>query len=492
MAIKKILNIAGKTLETLTPKVRLAKAVYNVAKKNIDVPNEVLLCISPEVLLAKAAYNVAKKNISEVNVELKFDMANEAFRNKKYSDCLKYLQEARVNDEVPKFKYYLLKGLCNFELKKQEGNDIDEARSQAYDDLKECLRHTKEDNFEASKDAIANVYWTLANLSNDYLEQRRFAMAAMAGENIRKDAKTLYIRLTAKMLDNMNDKYERVRKIKDGDLANFGMISEAEKKRIYEESLGGMFSGLVDYYERQFIYIANSVETLAGCYDDRIKWLFTIDALPKELQFPVGHPQPNSLYYAHPTKKGVYLPIENADEELFKDKVRDFFRLVQCLGATEIRYHYVKGHSSLDDKLYGMSGELGGGYKGYEGCVNYDNMRRHANKETDRRLHYKIERFNPTIAPYIPNDVTWLSNDSEWQSLVKKRLEGNMLYYKLRISSKTAMAVTDSRMDGVKAAFKAFVANAHVNYSQQTERSFQREEEKELEFDTRFKPLEDF
>ena len=54
------------------------------------------------------------------------------------------------------------------------------------------------------------------------------------------------------------------------------------------------------------------------------------------------------------------------------------------------------------------------------------------------------------------------------------------------------MAVTESRMDDVKVAFKAFVANAHVNYSQQMERSFQREEETEWEISVSFKPLEEF
>lgn len=53
------------------------------------------------------------------------------------------------------------------------------------------------------------------------------------------------------------------------------------------------------------------------------------------------------------------------------------------------------------------------------------------------------------------------------------------------------MAVTDSRMDDVKVAFKSFVASAHVNYSQQMERSFQREEETEWEICVTFKPLEE-
>ena len=230
---------------------------------------------------------------------------------------------------------------------------------------------------------------------------------------------------------------------------------------------------------------------MAGCYDDNIQWLFTIDALPKELQFPVGHPQPNSLYYAHPAKKGVYLPIEGADEELFNDKVRDFQRLAQCLGATEITFRSVKGHSLSESFSREYDVEVGGGYKGYEGNVGYSNKRSGSSSHSAHGEREMVQRFNPNKAPYVPDDVAWLAVDPEWQSLVKKRLEGNMLHYSVRISSRKTMAVTDSRMDDVKVAFKAFVVNAHVNYSQQMERSFQREEETEWEISVTFKPLEE-
>lgn len=454
------------------------------------------------------------------------DLVNESFYNKKYDECLEYLQKARANGELYLFDYYRLSGLCHYWLMNQAVNDFqvdkekhgipigediddddprwkkvnkeyyenlfDEERSQAYDNLKECLQHTKEGDFEASKDTIAGVYWTLTELSNGYYEQRRFDMAAMAGDNIRKDAKAEYKELTKKILGYMDDDYESVKQIEAGDWSKFEPVSEEDKEFIYEASLGGMFSGQVEYHERQFIYIAKNIDALAGCYDDNIQWLFTIDALPKELQFPVGHPQPNSLYYAHPAKKGVYLPIEGADEELFNDKVRDFQRLAQCLGATEITFRSVKGHSLSENISKSMNVEVGGEYSGYEGSVNYDNKRSRSSNETMKGQREMVQRFNPNKAPYIPSDAAWLSVDPEWQSLVKQRLEGNMLHYSVRISSRKTMAVTESRMDDVKVAFKTFVANAHVNYSQQMERSFQREEETEWEISVKFKPLEDF
>ncbi len=502
-----------------------------MAKKNwLDVAKDVALSAAANMVISdlgvayavgKAIYDKVSDDEGEQDSPSNVKLASDAYNNENFEDALKYLEVAQTNKEIKPFYYYMLSGKCHYylmieyqteyweEAKKlgltEDTDDddprwnriahikdsIEEERSSAYDLLKESLNHKKKDDYVVGKDEVASVYWTLTGVCETFDEQRRYDMAAMAGENIRKDAKAEYKELTTKILGYMDDDYESVRQIEAGDWSKFEPVSEADKKFIYEASLGGMFSGMVDYHERQFIYIAKNVDALAGCYDDNIQWLFTIDALPKELQFPVGHPQPNSLYYAHPAKRGVYLPIENADEELFNDKVRDFQRLAQCLGATEITFRSVKGHSLQENISQGFDVEVGGDYKGFGGSVGYGNKRSNSSSQSLKGEREMVQRFNPIKAPYVPDDVAWLAVDPEWQSLVKKRLEGNMLHYSVRISSRKTMAVTDSRMDDVKVAFKSFVANAHVNYSQQMERSFQREEETEWEISVSFKPLEE-
>lgn len=505
-----------------------------MAKKSwLDVAKDVVVGAAANMVVpgGAVAYAVGKSiydNMSdsdetdEESIPSNNDLAIQAYNNQDYEEALKHLEAAHSNDEIWQFHYYKMVGNCHYgmmldyrkeyweEAEKLGLSDdtdeddprwkkllplktsYDEERSLAYDFLKESLTHKEDGDFIADKDNVAEVYWILTAVCTSNYEQRRYDMAAMAGDNIRKDAKAEYKELTKKILGYMDDDYESVKQIEAGDWSKFEPVSEEDKEFLYEASLGGMFSGMVDYHERQFIYIAKNVDALAGCYDDNIQWLFTIDALPKELQFPVGHPQPNSLYYAHPAKKGVYLPIEGADEELFNDKVRDFQRLAQCLGATEITFRSVKGHSLSESFSKEYDVEVGGGYKGFEGSVGYGNKRSGSSSQSAHGEREMVQRFNPNKAPYVPDDVAWLAVDPEWQSLVKKRLEGNMLHYSVRISSRKTMAVTDSRMDDVKVAFKAFVANAHVNYSQQMERSFQREEETEWEISVSFKPLEEF
>lgn len=499
-----------------------------MAKKDwFDIASDLAGTFIPAVGIGKAAYNVGKNLLSdndedeEESIPSNIDLAFQAYDNEDYEEALKYLDAAHANDEIWLFHYYKLAGMCHYGMmldyrkeywEKAEllglsddtddddprweklvplNNSIEERRSLAYDCLKESLTHREEGDFIADKDNVAAVFWALTDVCTSRYEQRRYDMAAMASNGIKKDAREEYKAVTKRILDDMNVSFKEMKEMDEGDWGEED-ISEEDKKFLYELALDGLFSGSVDYHERQFIYIAKNVDALAGCYDDNLQWLFTIDALPKELQFPVGHPQPNSLYYAHPAKKGVYLPIEGADEELFNDKVRDFQRLAQCLGATEITFRSVKGHSLSESLSKSMNVEVGGEYSGYEGSVNYDNKRSRSSNETMKGQREMVQRFNPNKAPYIPSDAAWLSVDPEWQSLVKQRLEGNMLHYSVRISSRKTMAVTESRMDDVKVAFKTFVANAHVNYSQQMERSFQREEETEWEISVTFKPLEEF
>jgi len=500
-----------------------------MAKKSwLDVAKEVatdaaISALIPGGMIGKAAYVAGKEiynNLSEDDESSNIDLAFQAYDNDDYEEALEYLEAAHSNDEIWQFHYYRMVGKCHYGMmadyrkeywEKAEllglsddtddddprweklvplKNNIEEERSLAYDCLKESLTHREDGDFTADKDDVAGVYWVLTDVCTSIYEQRRYDMAAMACDGIRKDAKQEYNSVTKDLLKWMDQSFTEMKEIETGCLGG-EPLSDEDKEICLQCAKDGLFSGRVNYHERQFIYVAKNVDALAGCYDDNIQWLFTIDALPKELQFPVGHPQPNSLYYAHPAKRGVYLPIENADEELFNDKVRDFQRLAQCLGATEITFRSVKGHSLLESFSKEYDVEVGGGYKGFEGSVGYGNKRSGSSSQSAHGEREMVQRFNPNKTPYVPDDVAWLAVDPEWQSLVKKRLEGNMLHYSVRISSRKTMAVTDNRMDDVKVAFKAFVANAHVNYSQQMERSFQREEETEWEISVSFKPLEE-
>lgn len=99
-----------------------------------------------------------------------------------------------------------------------------------------------------------------------------------------------------------------------------------------------------DYNKRKFLFTVSNDKQIPGCYDkeDNVQWIFSLGLIPDYINFPVGHPQPNTLYIGHPLKPGVYIPFENATEQLFMEKVRELCYLAQCLGAVEIKFKRIK------------------------------------------------------------------------------------------------------------------------------------------------------
>ncbi len=326
-----------------------------------------------------------------------------------------------------------------------------------------------------------NTFKCLAELANNSKQKRHFLVGALKENTV--DTRERFSRVNDDVLNSFDHAYEERK--------NKGFISSIQDDS--SEEMTDMSFSSIDYNERQFIYFAKDLKSLAGCYDESLPWVFTLDKYPKEIHFStIGHPLPNTIYIAHPAKRGMYLPIEDAEEELFNDKVRDFRKLARCLGATKIEYHSIKGHSLSGSYLKAVNADIEGGFDRHDVSFGYDNKRSGSHYESVKGERDIVQKFNPTKTPYKPDDVAWLNIDSEWQYIVEDRMEGDLLDYEMHISSKKTMAVSDSRMDEVKLAYKSFIANAHVNYSQQMERSFQREEETEWKINVTFKPLDEF
>jgi len=417
-----------------------------------------------------------------------FNDAIKEYEEGKYDDSIKSLRKAKEKEEkIPFFSYNYLAGLCHYN--KHECQ-------LAYKCFRKCIRKEEQNNenknvvavamdafdvnvgkkYFKNNNTIADVCYKLAELCNsdivqrDIVEQRRYYMGAMASDDftISSKAQTEYDELTKEFLNSLKEK---------------------------------PFSDKYECHKRQFIYIAGNVEELHGYYDDEdsIQWLFTIDAFPKGLQFfPYGHPQPTShLYYAHPVRRGLYYPFEKANDELFRDKVREFIRLAQCLGATEIKFRSVKGQFLSDKISEGLAIEVGGDYTDetgqYKGNAKYGYQSNRNGKETTKEKREIVQCFNPTKKPYIPDDLKkgWLSVDQAWQSLIKQRIEGDMLNFKVSISTRQTMDVSESTLEGVKGSFEALIANAHMQIDTQTDRAFKREEETEWEIDVTFKPIKE-
>lgn len=243
------------------------------------------------------------------------------------------------------------------------------------------------------------------------------------------------------------------------------------------------------YHERQFIFTVRDVNHIGGCYDatDNIKYVIPIDEMPGDITFPLGHPQPNTLYYAHPLKPH-YLPMETAKLQLFQEKVQETCRLFQCLGATEITVKTLSGHKVSEAYNGSLDAGFDASFKGRSasGAFSANNSMRSDKVRKDEMS--LTQTFSPTKAPYCPDDLLWAAQDPEMQTFIKQRLEGGLLKFTKRISSFETMNVASSQMMDVKCAFNVLMANVSANFRSSSDRTFSETMETEWELSVVFKP----
>ena len=251
----------------------------------------------------------------------------------------------------------------------------------------------------------------------------------------------------------------------------------------------------IPFHNRQFVFVTKAgSNSISGCVDedDIIKYVFTIDQLPKELAFPVGHPQQNTLYVASPVKKGYYVPYCDAEETFFHEKVDDFIRLSQCLGAMEITFRSLKGQSIAESFLSSGNYNVGGSIKSNSVSGGYS-QKISGNGSYDSSKSVELSRkYDPIKYPYCPDDIEWLRFDPSWQSFVKQRLEGNTLEASMRISSTETISSNVNTIKNVKAAFECMMGKVDANYDSEEDNTFSQTESTEWQISVKFRSIRDF
>lgn len=269
-------------------------------------------------------------------------------------------------------------------------------------------------------------------------------------------------------------------------------LSEVIKYYLYDKNNLEWFSNR-PYHDRQFIFTVRDLDHIGGCYDetDNIKYVFPLDELPGEITFPVGHPQANTLYYAHPLRP-MYLPFENAQLLLFYEKVHEMCRLFQCLGATQITARCLKGKKISQDILTSYDANVEGGYKIVNGSAGVSGKNTRLENKENRDEMLLNQTFSPQKAPYCPNDLVWAKEDPELRTLIQQRLEGGLLEFTKKVSSYETSNLSQNQINDVKAAFQSLMANVSANYSASMDSTFSQTTETEWEISVQFKPLDEF
>lgn len=224
------------------------------------------------------------------------------------------------------------------------------------------------------------------------------------------------------------------------------------KKANNENEEQDNFCNTVEYRKRNLMFIVGNKKQIAGCYDkdELIPCVFTMDTFPQDINFPIGHPQANTLYLGHPLIPTEYIPFENATEKLFLDKIREFCYLVQCLGAEEIIIQRTKGSDISTDISNTINANLGGGRKLLEASLEGNASSKTAERTKKTDGVELIQQFHPSKYPFCPNDLIWLDSDSTWKSMIKQRLNGDIRTYSEKITSAEATNISSSQIQGKK------------------------------------------
>lgn len=411
--------------------------------------------------LANVLTNMAK-SVGHVETETVFDRMNSLMSEENYDevvDCAKEVVSDVGNDNGTKCIAYMY--LSEALSKKGEKDSHKGMNSYMRDAIEACGQAMElcEDE-DPYRYTIFKQKGEIEQMADDVRSARNCFIAAMDSDDfdLKKDAKNSYELLTRE-------------------------ISRDKKSFLID-----------DYNKRKFLFTVSSEKQIPGCYDkeDNVQWIFALGQIPDYINFPIGHPQPNTLYIGHPLKPGVYIPFENATEQLFMEKVRELCYLAQCLGAVEIKFKRIKGLdvSNSEASSVERSGEAGRKFLNVGGSLGVSGSE--TNTFSSKDGVELVQRYSPIKKPFCPEGMVWYDSDPTWKTLVKQRLNGNILSYVEQVSSIETTTVSSNQLMSLKGSFEYLFAKASGSYDAKTDKTFSKTEEIEWEIDMQFKPLQDF
>ena len=248
------------------------------------------------------------------------------------------------------------------------------------------------------------------------------------------------------------------------------------------------YTKVYDYKERKFIM---PVKDIAGCTASDIN-VFRMNNIPSCFHFPAGHPVANELYIGHPYNPSVYIPYEGSEYTFFLDKIDELCYLLQCLGATEISVTAIRGKSvnELNNSATHVGAEAS--VKFFSGSAEYDNKFGSEKDSQSKNSLTLTQKFDPLKAPYLPEDLIWYPEQTNWQRLVQQRINGNMLEYHQTISTSETKFVSTSEENDLKASAKFLWTKVNASYKDSLETKFRQSVETEWKVDVKFRSIMDF
>lgn len=239
----------------------------------------------------------------------------------------------------------------------------------------------------------------------------------------------------------------------------------------------------LDKEQKKIMYVTDEITFISSHFKS-----FRKKELPN-VDFPVGHPLEDQFYLLHPFLENKYIPLQNFENILFRDKVRELSFILQCLGAKSITIESVKG-SSVDsiansDINFKADAEIkihsGGGSRNIK--TDSEN-----NSKSRNQLSTK-QKFTPTKKPYLPESLIWYNHEPEWQQIYQQRMNGNLDSYSISIKNQFSQFNKENEFEKIKAEYENLIVKVGAEFTKKISKQFQEEGFTEWKIEVDFTPV---
>lgn len=264
----------------------------------------------------------------------------------------------------------------------------------------------------------------------------------------------------------------------------------------------------VDYDKRKLVMLVDNIQK--GELPEHVN-ILDVKKLPN-IEFRNGSPATNQLYVGHPYISNQYIQLENSQYELLRDRIGEYFELMQALGATKVDVKSITinkqeygletnaeagGHMSANpSKVIGKLGVLSAIVTKVlpkdKVSVSATQKEQGSKSVTESAFHgLKIKQvFYPKKKPYLPKGLIWYPHESSWQRLYRQRLQGDLLQHTEKISTNSNKLIQGSELSQIAGDLAMLFGGIDANRDNTIKKTIGTQEDVELTIDVKFAPLD--
>lgn len=239
----------------------------------------------------------------------------------------------------------------------------------------------------------------------------------------------------------------------------------------------------LDYKERKTLVTVPAISDASTvCVD-----VFSMNSLPDNISFPVGHPVVNQVYVGHPYLPEKYLPLETYQYAFVEDRVREFCELAQALGATEITVEALNASNTNHNESRDRRGTGGASYSGRSVSGSYHENRAFDSVEEKYQTLNFHQEYEPNEPIHLPEKMVWYPHEAGWQRLYQQRLKG-ILSHEERIETRKSQVLSGSELKEIKGEVET-IFDANGEWDESMEEKYTQEDNAILSIKVKFAPL---